>query len=247
MIATLPMYDRPETRDAQDRFWDLIRRHLEEAPEALLRDDFHWLAPELVLSQTCSLPYRTALQNGVTIVATPVHDLPCPAGTYFSAVVVRKDEKRRELSDFKDAALAINSPVSQSGWAAIDTLAEEAGFRFSSVFESGSHQESARRVAAGDADICAIDAVSWEMIRKWDDAAEDLKVLTTSPPTPSLPYITAVERDPAPIQEALISAVHELSSEDQNTLCLIDMTYVPPDHYLALPIPPAPIAKPFPI
>ncbi len=246
MIATLPMYDRPETWAAHDRYWDLIRRHLEHAPEALSRDDFHWLAPDLVLSQTCSLPYRSALQGGVTIVATPVHDLPCPAGTYYSAVIVRKGEKRSDLSDFKDAALAINSPVSQSGWAAIDALAEEAGFRFSTVFESGSHEESARRVAAGDADICAIDAVSWEMVRKWDDAAEALEVLTTTPPTPALPYITAMDQDPAPIQEALVSAVHELSPEDQDTLCLIDVTYMPPDHYLSLPIPPAPMATPFP-
>ncbi len=246
MIATLPMYDRPETRAAHDRFWDLIRLHLEEAPETLSRDDFHWLAPDLILSQTCSLPYRTALQGGVTIVATPVHDLPCPAGTYFSAVVVRKNEKRSDIRDFSGAPLAINSPVSQSGWAAIDALAEEAGFRFSTVFDSGSHRESARRVAMGDADICAIDAVSWEMIRKWDDAAEELKVLTTTPPTPSLPYITAMDEDPAPLQEALVSAVHQLSAEDQETLCLIDMTYVPADHYLSLPIPPAPMASPFP-
>ena len=65
MIATLPMYDRPETRAANDRFWDLIRSHLDEAPEELSRDDFHWLHPDLLLSQTCSLPYRTALQGRV--------------------------------------------------------------------------------------------------------------------------------------------------------------------------------------
>ncbi len=246
MIATLPMYDRPETQAANDRFWDLIRAHLSQAPERLSRDDFHWLAPNLILSQTCSLPYRSALQGGVTIVATPVHDLPCPAGTYFSAVVIRKGDDRRDLKDFEDAPLAINSPISQSGWAAIDELADEAGFRFSNVLESGSHRESAKRVAAGDADICSIDAVSWEMIKRWDNAEEKLQVLGTTPPSPALPFITSMDRDPVPLQEALVSAVHELSPEDQKTLCLIDMTYVSPDHYLSLPIPPAPMTSKFP-
>lgn len=245
MIATLPMYDRPETAAANDRFWELIRSHLAQAPDTLTRGDFHWLAPNLVLSQTCSLPYRSALQGGVTIVATPVHNLPCPAGTYFSVVVTRKDDDRSELGEFRDARLVINSPLSQSGWASIDEMANDAGFRFTSVLESGSHEESAKRVASGHADICAIDAVSWEMIKKWDSAAEKLKVIAETPPTPALPYITAMDRDPAPIQEALVSAVHELSPDDQEALCLIDMTYVPADHYITMSIPPAPITAPF--
>ena len=240
MIATLPMYDRPETRDANDRFWALIREHLEGAPAELTRDGYHWLDPDLLLSQTCSLPYRTGLQDGVTLVATPVHNLPCPAGMYFSVILVRADDDREGLRRFDGARLAINGPVSQSGWAAIDWAARDAGITFGSVIETGEHRESARAVAEGRADICAVDAVTWTMIQRWDPFTSALRVLDETPPTPALPYITAMGRDPRPLQEALVDAVHALSPDDQELLCLIDVTHLPSDRYAALPIPPAP-------
>lgn len=240
MIATLPMYDRPETRAATDRFWDLVRSHLDGAPEELTRGDAHWMDPDLLVSQTCSLPYRTALQDTVAIVATPVHDLPCPAGMYYSVVVVRDDDEREDIAEFNQSCLAINSPISQSGWAAIDDLAQDSDIRFSRILETGSHQNSAEAVVNRRADICAIDAVCWEMIRRWDASAKGLRVIAKTPNTPALPYITALGRDPAPIQEALVEAVHALSAEDRKDLCLIDMTHIPAELYLTLPIPPAP-------
>ncbi|MEM9427116.1 MAG: PhnD/SsuA/transferrin family substrate-binding protein [Pseudomonadota bacterium] len=247
MIVTLPMYDRAETHAAHDRFWDLMRAHLPGAPEALTRDGLHWADPDLLLSQTCSLPYRTGLQDCVSIVATPVHDLACPAGYYFSVIVVRADDTRTALSDFAGARIAINSPLSQSGWAAIDALAQEAGITFDVATETGAHQASARAVAEGRADICALDAVSWTMIRRWDGFAEGLRVLTETPPTPALPYITAMGRDARPLQEALVTAVDALSPDDREALCLIDVTHISADRYAHMPIPPAPVLTPEPL
>lgn len=240
MIVTLPMYDRPEAQDATDRFYGLIRDHLEGAPPHLSRDGFHWLDPGLLLSQTCSLPYRTGLQDHVTIIATPVHELPCPAGMYFSVVVVRADDERAEFKDYDGARLAVNSPVSQSGWAAIDTHAKESGINFATIHETGAHTESARAVAEGRADICAIDAVTWRMIERWDGFAKSLRLIANTAHTPALPYITAIGQDPRPLQEALVAAVDALSQDDKETLCLIDVTHIPADQYLAMPIPPAP-------
>ncbi len=241
MIVSLPMYDRPEVQAANDRFYDLIRAHLPDAPETLSRDGYHWTDPDLLLSQTCSLPYRTGLQEHVSIIATPVHDLPCPAGTYFSVVVVREDDPREDIKAFQDSHLAINGPVSQSGWAAIDELAAENGITFGSITASGGHGPSARAVAEGKADLAAIDAVTWGMIERYDSFASGLRVLCQTRDTPALPYITAIGRDPAPIQEALIRAVDALSPEDQKTLCLIDLTHIPAEYYSSLHIPPAPM------
>ena len=241
MIATLPMYDRPETQAANDRFWALIHAYLPDAPELLTRDGYHWLDPDLVLSQTCSLPYRTGLQDSVLIIATPVHNLDCTAGYYFSVVLVRASDHRTDITDFSGAQLAINGPVSQSGWAAIDALAKDAGVRFSTIIETGSHQESARAVAEGRADICAVDAVTWTMIERWDAFASDLRILCQTSPTPALPYITAMGHDPRPLQEALVNAVGSLTPEDQDLLCLIDVTHIPSDQYSNMSIPPAPV------
>ena len=247
MIATLPMYDRPETRGANDRFWALIRDNLPGAPEALSRDGLHWVDPDLLLSQTCSLPYRTGLQDCVSIVASPVHDLACPAGYFFSVIVVRADDARTGLGAFDGARLAINSQDSQSGWAAIDDLAQSAGLSFVSITETGAHEASARAVAEGRADICAIDAVSWSMMQRRDAFASDLRVLGETPPTPALPYITAMGRDARPVQEALVIAVDALTPEDQELLCLIDVTHISVEHYALMSIPPAPALTPEPL
>ncbi len=101
MIASLPMYDRPSTRAANDRLWQGIRDRLrvagQPAPEALTRSGSpwdHWQHPELILSQTCGLPYRAQLVGQVTLIASPVHDLDCPPGHYFSVIVARADDPR---------------------------------------------------------------------------------------------------------------------------------------------------------
>ncbi len=240
MIATLPMYDRPETEEANDRFWALIRENLPGAPEHLSRDGFHWLDPDLILSQTCSLPYRTGLQDAVMIVATPVHDLPCPAGCYFSVIVVREDDEREDFGDFTGARLAINNPVSQSGWAAIDDLAQAENVTFGAITNTGSHQASAEAVAEARADICAIDAVTWTHIQRFDPFADRLRIISSTQPTPALPYITAFGQDVRGLQEALVLAVDALSPEDQELLCLIDITHISADRYIMMPIPPTP-------
>jgi hypothetical protein len=45
---------------------------------------------DLLLAQTCGLPFRRDLWGRVAYVATPAYDLPdCPAGWYRSALVAR--------------------------------------------------------------------------------------------------------------------------------------------------------------
>jgi ABC-type phosphate/phosphonate transport system substrate-binding protein len=247
VIASLPMYDRPETRAANDRLWQLIRANLPDetksAPETLARTGdpwSDWLSPELLLSQTCGLPYRARLHGRVTLVGTPVHDLPCAPGHYFSAVVARSDDPRAAVADFAGARIAVNDGLSQSGWAAPQALAAAHGFAFTDVTLTGSHRASAEAVAAGAADLAAIDAVTWRMIRRWDTFAAELRVIAETPPTPALPYITNRRRDPDDLCRAIGDAIRALDAEDRDTLCLAGITRLPADRYLSIPTPPPP-------
>ena len=68
MIASLQMYKRPELVEAHARFWSLINQNLMElginAPRELNQDKEVmevWTDPDLVLSQTCGMPYRKFL------------------------------------------------------------------------------------------------------------------------------------------------------------------------------------------
>lgn len=244
MIASLPMYDRAETASALDRLWARVRAALpDRSPEHLIRDGdvwAHWRATDLLLSQTCGMPYRTHLNDDVTLVGTPVTGLDCPPGHYFSVFVARTDDPRSAVSDFGGARFAYNEPLSQSGWAAPMTYAAEQGLSFARFLPTGSHRASAYAVARGRADLAALDAVTWTMIERWDDVASDLRVITRTPPTPALPFITSKHRDPVPLFDALSTAIADLSPSDRDTLSLYGVTQIPASAYLAVPTPPPP-------
>lgn len=246
MIASLPMYDRPSTAEANDRLWAEIRGQLAArgvaAPECLTRDGDpwdHWLVPELVLSQTCGLPYRTRLHGSVALVGTPDYGLDdCPPGHYRSRVLVRADDPRARLSDFAGARLAYNESMSQSGWAALAVHAP--GMHWGALVRTGGHARSVEAVASGAADIAAIDAVTWELLRAEGAPAEGLRVLASTEATPGLPLISALGADVRRIREAVAEAISRLDPADTVALRLTGLVAIPAEDYLRLPIPPGP-------
>lgn len=240
------MYDRAETRAANDRLWQGIRNALGEGPPMLIRGGDPWALwqdPDLLLSQTCGYPYRARLHGRVALVGTPDYGLPdCPEGHYCSTFVVRREDPRDRPAAFAGARLAYNDPLSQSGWAAPQNFAREAGFSFGGTLQTGSHAASAAAVAEGRADIAALDALSWKMMQRHDTVTASLREIGNTPPTPALPYITSISRDPSPIFDAVAAAVAALDPEDRETLSIRGIVRIPPESYLAVPNPPPPAA-----
>lgn len=248
MIASLPMYDWPELIPAHDAFWDRIRGALAEAgtpaPDSLDRRTGLWDAwqhPDLLLGQTCGMPYRTRLHGHVRLVGTLDYGLPdSPAGFYYSELVVRADESA-PLPDITRLRLAYNSGDSQSGWAAPQNFAALGGERFTRTLATGAHRESALAVAEGRADIAALDAVTWRLIRRYmPDVASALRVMTRTDPTPGLPLITALTRDAGQIAAAVESAIASLAESTRQDLGLKGIAQIPATAYLAVPTPPPP-------
>ena len=245
MIASLAMYDWPALRAPTGRLWAGIRDRLRkagiDAPEALERARPFmevWQAPDLVFSQTCGRPYRLHLKDRVALVGTPDYGLPgCPPGHYNSVFVVRAREARTDLADFADARFAFNETLSQSGWATPRAHARARGFRFDNTVESGGHARSAAMVAAGEADIAALDALSWEMIKRYEPFSLELRVLERSEPTPGLPYIAGRELERRAVFAAAEAAIAALSPEDRACLRLRALVAIPKPAYMALPDP----------
>lgn len=246
MFASMPMYDRPELYDAHRHYWDLIRSNLEQngidAPSTLSQASegiSHWLAPDLVFSQTCGMPYRNFLHGKVHLVGTPVYDLPdCPSGHYFSALVVRTDDLRTSLAEYDQARFAYNMEISQSGFAAPLIHAARVGVSFPNRIETHAHIKSAEMVASGQADIAAIDAVTWALIQRYDGFATKLKVLErTTPTTPTLPYITSLSHNPGHVFEAVEQAINDLPQDMRDALLLKGIMKIPTSDYLAVPNP----------
>jgi ABC-type phosphate/phosphonate transport system substrate-binding protein len=243
------MYERPETADAHDRYWSLVRDAIRDAggqaPERLTRDSDPWAVwqdPGLILAQTCGLPFRARLHRQVTLVGTPDYALPgLKPGYYQSVIILRASDPRQDMADLKDATLAYNEGLSQSGWAAPYATGLDHGIYWTRVLRTGAHRDSARAVAGGRADVAALDAVTWRNLVRFEPLlTERLRVLARTEPTPGLPYITASACDAPMIAAAIAAAMAALLPDDRELLGLNGLVRIPPSAYLALPMPPEP-------
>ena len=249
MHASLPMYDRPETRAETDRFWALTRDALRDrdidAPDALTRDvttpwDL-WQSADLLLSQTCGLPLRARLHDKVQLVATPDFALPgCAPGYYNSVLITRADHADTPMGTLLRGKIAINEGLSQSGWGALCRYAADLGLTPARPFLSGGHAFSARAVLEGQADLAAIDAQTWRLLLRYEPDLTALVERDRTPPTPALPLITAKGRDPEPLVAALTEALAALPDRDRQTLGLAGVFRIPLADYMALAVPPNP-------
>lgn len=246
MIASLMMYARPQLDGAHERFWTLIRNDLShvgiDSPVHLSQqaEEFSvWQSSDLVLSQTCGMPFRLWLHDKVQLVGTPDYGVEgCPPGYYRSALVVRSDDTREDLAAYRDAVFAYNQTFSQSGYAAPYWHLAPRGFWFRDQLQTEGHLNSARAVAEGRADITALDAVSWRLMRAHEDWASGLRVLEWTEPTPGLPLITAKGNDAEAIFTAVQSAIGQLDATDRIALGLRGIVRISACRYLAIPNPP---------
>jgi len=201
--ASLPMYDLPGLEAATDAWWQGLAaafraEGLREVPQRLSRDvevTALWTSPKLLFSQTCGYPLTHALSGQVSLVATPVYDCPgCAGGSYRSEILLRADDPAIDLAALRGRRAAVNAIDSQSGYSAlrhaVAGLAADGRF-FGKVEWSGSHMKSMQMVAEGRADACAVDIVTYHLLRRCQpQLTARLRVLTGSAAAPALPYIS---------------------------------------------------------
>jgi len=227
MIAMLGMYDWPENRDETDTFWEALRHDLArrgiDAPETLERNrpaPETWPDPDLLLGQACGFPFILGRCGGAEVVARGSYAVEgCGAGTYRSALLVRRGDPARGLSDLCGRRVVINEWESQSGLNALKDallpLATPGRRLFSEVVVSGAHRASALLVAGGQADLTAIDAVAWDLFKRFEpDVAAESRVLEWTAGMPSLPFITSSLNQP--LIPALIEAIRSASTSCVN-------------------------------
>lgn len=114
-VASLPMYDFPDLREAHDAFWAALGGRLAAAgvtgvPLMLTRGGWPaevWGNPSLLFAQGCEYPLAKAFGDRVRVVAHPVYSAAgCEGARYRSAIVVRRvaaDAGRRVAAGVADA------------------------------------------------------------------------------------------------------------------------------------------------
>lgn len=206
MIASLPMYDWPEVREATDGWWTGLAAHLRregfDAPARLTRSRVpgaQWRRPDLLVSQTCGYPLMHNFKDQLQVLATPVYAVDgCSGPEYSSVIIVKADAGINRLDQLAGATAAYNAADSLSGHlaltCAVAPLSRDGRF-FGRLVKSGSHRGSMALVRDGKADVAAIDCVSFAMARRYlPDLASGLAVIACGPAAPALPYVTAAGR-----------------------------------------------------
>ncbi len=248
-IATLSMYDWPETTNALDVFWQQIRVQLLNRDIAAPVELHHverqmplWTDPTLVIGQTCGWPYVNKLRDKVIPFARFDYGLEdCPPGMYQSIYVGQSDEDARFIENAASLAtvqsVAINGNDSQSGF---HVFAEISGKPSSQTISedvrviSGGHRNSVKAVAEGKAQIAAIDAVAFELVKRYEpEVAAGVKVIGKSQPKPGLPLITSPMHasQSGELLEAVSRALDGLDVETRDILMIKDVLVAKDEEY----------------
>ncbi|MEM6052348.1 PhnD/SsuA/transferrin family substrate-binding protein [Erwinia sp. P7711] len=233
-IASLPMY--PFTPQDSEAFWQKVRAALPAGaiadtlswPDPLLT---HWQRNDLLLSQTCGYPLMTRLPE-VQVVGAFHYSAPgCEGPNYRSWIAVREQESGQTLADFQGRKLVFNSEDSYSGYHSLMKITGGTAF-FSATVASGGHRRSLQLLQSCEADIAAIDCVSWALLKRdFPDELNGLKIIGQTASVPGLPLITAATTSPENLQDlrdALARVVRDPANRALSAALLIeDFTPLP--------------------
>jgi ABC-type phosphate/phosphonate transport system substrate-binding protein len=255
IFVSLPMYDWPELQSAWDVFWHHVMNRLRgsgiNSPDRMQRnanfkDD--WTDPRLLLGQACGWPFVSRLSNHVVPIARFDFGLPeAKPGHYHSVFIRQKGRSYPESNQIETllaqncVQIAINDEDSQSGFRAFgELLAQPITIPRTCVLVTGSHRASIRAVALGEADIAAIDAVTWRFALAHEPLANQVEVIGRSRTVPGLPLITAQNFQPwrYSIARSLTRAVVDMPSREREMLDLHGIVPADASDYTILTKPP---------
>ncbi len=238
LSASFPMYDFEEVHGAHEVLWNSVARKLEKAgvkgvPAALDRArGVHelWTDPELLLSQCCGADLVGRYAGTLALVATPRYRAPgCDGCFYSSVVLVAGHSPATEISDLRNAVCVVNSHESHSGTNALRALVapfSRGGRFFSRIVTSGSHPASVATVARGEADVAAIDCVTYAHLERYRPSVlEGTRPLCYTARAPGIPFVTRAGTDPDRIrqlQSALADAFEEPEGRAAGASVFID-------------------------
>jgi hypothetical protein len=191
------MYNSPEMRAVNARFWEALRGLLLEAGLREVPEHLSFerppvpdrIGPEVLVSQTCGYPLETIFSGQAIRLGTPCYTAPgCGGPTHCGFFVVPAGSKAQELCDLRAGTFLCNHRHSNSGMnLPRRCLAEIAAGQplFARVIETGSQPGNLDRIARGEADGTSVDCVTYAFwCRHRLEAARDARVLARTPPSP---------------------------------------------------------------
>lgn len=205
----------------------------------------YWSGPEMLISQSCGLPFVEDLAPFTHSVGTfrwsGVSD---EHGWYRTVIVVGPTCAARTMADLDGARPVVSNTQSLSGWCslgvAVAAVTDRADFLRPAAL-SGSHAGSLAALQSGDADVASIDPGTFQLLaRHRPHAVAGLRQIGEGPSVPATPLLVprslalSIERSREIVAEALNAAS---LAEARATLGVDSFVVVADEAYLAA-IPP---------
>ncbi len=228
MLASLPMYDFPEIREATDSFWAAIAKAYGTSGGLTRDEDWTapWRNPDLLFSQTCGYPFTHEYAGVLKYVATPHYAADgCDGPNYCSIIFARKSAP---LETFRGKIAAFNNRDSMSGMLALQLvfapMARQGQF-FTRAIETGGHLGSLQALQEGRADVCATDCVTVALLKKYcPQVLDGLVEIVRSPSVPGLPFVTRGGNVPG-LREAIAEVMQSPATRNlRDSLLLLNVS-----------------------
>lgn len=197
MLAAFPWYDLPAVQWANDKIWKATKLAAKYDRDIDFIELLHH--SKLMVSQACGLDLYLS-SAPIEPIAAPVFDLDCEEGTYYSHIV----------GDRSGRIAAVNSISSRSGLSALLTICEP-----DKLVITGSHTSSLLMVQSGQADVAAIDAVTWKIIEQnVPELLAGINIFARSATAPSPPFVVRRESLSEAVFTGLNTAMNSSNTVD---------------------------------
>lgn len=225
MLASLPMYDFPEWQEANASWWQTIASlaGYDSSTIPLVRGaDYQqaWHNPALIFSQTCGYPFTHEWRDKFKLIGTPHYAVAgCESYRYSSWIVSHQDRLLGKGKDILKARVCLNGWDSMSGMLALQWyMVKQTGLSsqslapyFQSWQVSGGHLASLTMLQNNQADLAAIDVVTWDYAKHYRPSlVKGMISIAQSPMIAGLPYVTR-QGNVQQLQAAIKAALREES------------------------------------
>jgi ABC-type phosphate/phosphonate transport system substrate-binding protein len=194
------------------------------------QNDDTYRAKDLFMAQTCGYPLLKKWSPTHYPIATATFNIAgCEEDRYSSWFVCHKNSAHQHLDQFANSTVTVNGSDSNSGCNVLRyAVSQLSNFEpnkpyFKKVTQSGGHWNSLQLISKGEADLAAIDSVSYALaLQHYPELKQTLKIIGQSEFSMGLPFIApnTLALDTTELTEKMNEAVETMDGDSRALLFL---------------------------
>ena len=200
------MYDFPEVQNSTEKLLVALVEALEscnetahvQTPDSSVHAELMkmWRSKDMVLSQSCGLPFIEELHTSVNVVGTPLWtDVSDERGRYRTVIVVPESLGVTSIDQAEGLRPVVSNTQSLSGWCSLGVALANAtndSVVATPYVQSGGHAASLQMLQDNEADIASIDSATFRLLsRHRPELVSGVRVIGHGPLVPATPIVVS--------------------------------------------------------